>query len=1311
MKWAFLAALICAAYLIFATFHNLRQTEKESNQVKNSLSRLLSLENLLVHIRSIESGQRGFMVFADTSYLRSYYAGTAGIKRDTSRLKQLGTFDASELALQQKLFHFINEKIKFSTVVIQAVNADADSITTGINAKAGLVLMDSIAHYVRVLEENDRALLQASNIHSRKLAWQSTLQLSLLACIFLLIFGITYYITTRDFKKIIASEQKLKFNASLIRNISDPIITTNKADSITNWNSYAEKLYGFTEQEVTGKNIFEVLKISEEQKLKESDGLSTGMEDYWKGESVHHHKNGSALDVEVTVSSIKNDLGNVVGYVSVIRDVTKRKEAEAQLRRLTNNLEEEVKIKSDALNSVFARITDAFIAFDNNWNYTYLNKQAAELHGKPASELLGKNVWQEFPDVMNEPFYQALLNAKKTMEPQRLQLYFSKIDKWYEDLIYPSADGVSVYYHDITERKKAELALELAHEKLNYHINNTPMGVVEFDTASRIKKWNKRAEEIFGWSEAEIISKGQVLHTLVYPEDVPVVETSLSNLAVLPQRQGFLQLRNYTRDGKLIYCEWYNSVLRDNDGNINGILSLVQDISERFLATRQLEASKIELQKSNDRFEKVATATNDAIWDWDLQKNRIWGNAAFCKLFTTDAESDFSMPDFVNRIHPEDKDWVIKTMEEVFKSQELYVNIEFKLMLANRLQYITVNDKAYVQYNDAGEPIRLLGALQDITQQKLYEKTILLEKELSDSIINSLPGIFYLYNNEGKMLRWNKNLETVTGYSPQELKEMHPINLVVEVDKERMLEKIDFVFREGEDFAESRLVTKSGVEIPFYFTGRMIHYEGEPCLVGVGLDITEKIKSLDELEKSEERYRTLIEQASDGIFISDLSGRYIDVNSNGIRLSGYSKEELMTMTIYDLLEPEDAISNPVRINELMLGKVVINERKMRRKNGEIFDVEISAKLLADGRFLGIVRDITARKRAEEELKASEEKYRLLFHKNPLPMWMLSLPERRFLDVNDAAIGIYGYTKEEFLNMDIWDIRPSDEKKHLKEQLAKIKDGERYSGVWNHIKKDGSVVRVNIISHDIVYNGKPAKLVLASDITARLEAEEKLQESHEAYKQLASHLEVVREAERTHIAREIHDELGQQLTGLKMDISWLSKKIDVQDAEVQEKIKETISLIDGTVKTVRRIATELRPSILDDLGLVPAMEWQSEEFERRSGIPTVFTSNKSSVNLSPDMSTAIFRIYQESLTNVMRHAGAGKVEASLEVDDTNVKLTINDDGKGFLVEEIANKKTLGLMGMRERATLLGGSYQINSRPGGGTSVNIVVPFKN
>jgi PAS domain S-box-containing protein len=482
--------------------------------------------------------------------------------------------------------------------------------------------------------------------------------------------------------------------------------------------------------------------------------------------------------------------------------------------------------------------------------------------------------------------------------------------------------------------------------------------------------------------------------------------------------------------------------------------------------------------------------------------------------------------------------------------------------------------------------------------------------------------------------------------------------------------------------------------------------------MGVGIDISEKVKSQEELAQSEERYRTIIEQASDAIFISDLTGHYLDVNSNGIKLSGYSKEELLNLTIYDLMPVNDMEKNPPKLDEIIAGNVTVNERLFKAKDGSLKEVEISAKLLSDGRFIGIVRDITTRKKTQEALRISEEKYRLLFNQNPMPMWMISLPERKFLDVNSAAIDFYGYSKEEFLGMTAYDIRPSEQIQKLKEFDSKYSsNGIIHAGVWEHQKKDATIVKVNIITHNIFYEGKEARLVLANDVTQKITAEEALKKSHEELRQLATHLEKVRETERTNIAREIHDELGQQLTGLKMDISWLNRKLKNQDEDVQVKINETIQLIDTTVKTVRRIATELRPSILDDLGLLAAMEWQSEEFEKRSEISCVFSSNVLEAKVNPDLATGIFRIYQECLTNVLRHSEATRVTSFLQIKDHILVLTITDNGIGFVEKEIADKKTLGLLGMKERTNLLGGTYEITSRPGKGTSVLIIVPLRD
>jgi PAS domain S-box-containing protein len=230
-----------------------------------------------------------------------------------------------------------------------------------------------------------------------------------------------------------------------------------------------------------------------------------------------------------------------------------------------------------------------------------------------------------------------------------------------------------------------------------------------------------------------------------------------------------------------------------------------------------------------------------------------------------------------------------------------------------------------------------------------------------------------------------------------------------------------------------------------------------------------------------------------------------------------------------------------------------------------------------------------------------------------------------------------------------------------------------------------------------------------DVTERKIAESKLQESSEQLRELSRHLQDVREKERMKIAREIHDELGQQLTGLKMDIAWLMKKAGQDDPVIKTKFDNTLLLIDATVNSIRRIVTELRPSIIDDLGLNAAIEWQISEFTERLGIEIEYENKFDDKNTSADISIGLFRILQESLTNIAKHAGAKKMKIKIEQLDNTVHLFVQDDGIGFDTKEKQTDQTFGLLGIQERTGMMQGQCNITSMPSGGTTIEIKIPL--
>lgn len=461
------------------------------------------------------------------------------------------------------------------------------------------------------------------------------------------------------------------------------------------------------------------------------------------------------------------------------------------------------------------------------------------------------------------------------------------------------------------------------------------------------------------------------------------------------------------------------------------------------------------------------------------------------------------------------------------------------------------------------------------------------------------------------------------------------------------------------------------------------------------------------IEQTEE-ITSIFDRISEGFVSFDNNFNVTFANPYTEKLIGISREKIIGMNFLNFFK---GARNPNILMKIKKAKEE-NINSEFEEYSEYFKKWIHVKVYPSFRGTALFfLDITDKKESESKLIENEKKYRLLFQNNPIPMWVIDLSNQAIIDVNEAAIQHYGYSFNEFIGKSFVELRPPEEQE--KEiNLSEINSDENFNaGVWNHMKKNGERIQVEILAYSMIYEGKNCRLILSNDISEKIKSKEELEASRDQLRNLSSYLEKVRETERTNIAREIHDELGQQLTGLKMDVSWISKRIKNKEPLIEEKIQGMSKLIDDTVKTVRKIASELRPGILDDLGLVAALDWQSKEFEKRTGIKCYFTTDNIDHHFNKTISTGIFRIYQEALTNVARHSKASRVDSSIFINnDEMIDITIKDNGIG-MSNENQGRSTLGLVGMKERAFMLDGQLVIESNEGNGTRINLKIPYHN
>jgi len=385
-----------------------------------------------------------------------------------------------------------------------------------------------------------------------------------------------------------------------------------------------------------------------------------------------------------------------------------------------------------------------------------------------------------------------------------------------------------------------------------------------------------------------------------------------------------------------------------------------------------------------------------------------------------------------------------------------------------------------------------------------------------------------------------------------------------------------------------------------------------------------------------------------------------------------------------------------------------------RANGEEFPVEASiSQVVVGGKklFSVILRDVMHRKQADEALRDSAERYQRLVELVPDAIWIereghIAFVNRACLQLlgADSVAQLLGRSPLEFIHPDFRSLA-------IARRQRLLVDPQRNAYVEKRIvtlageHKDVEIAETSF--HD---EGAVAFLAVVHEITARKVAEQELRESREQLRQLSAALQAAREEEQKRIARELHDELGQALTALKMDVAAIAGELSPEQVGAINRTSDMARLLENTVAAVRRIATQLRPLMLDDLGLIPTIGWLANDFSKRTGIAVDVTLPDPDTVVDAKLATVFFRVLQESLTNVARHSGANRVQILVECSDTHMRLRVCDNGRGFHASATQATKTFGLLGMRERAGMTGGSLTIESEPGAGTSIEMLIPLQ-
>jgi PAS domain S-box-containing protein len=612
-----------------------------------------------------------------------------------------------------------------------------------------------------------------------------------------------------------------------------------------------------------------------------------------------------------------------------------------------------------------------------------------------------------------------------------------------------------------------------------------------------------------------------------------------------------------------------------------------------------------------------------------------------------------------------------------------------------------------------GEVVAIMAMAQDVTERVRTEEKLIQSQSLLAEAEHLAHIGSWSWDIVNDRVFWSDEHYRIYGLRPQEMPMTYDrvLSCIHPDDRAGIQDKVDQAFRDLEPHeCWLRTLSPDG-------TTRVVHARSQAVcdeagkltrMFGTSQDITERRRNEEAIEQSHRRFQAVFENSLDGILLMDDSGRLVDVNPSIFQLLGYSREELLTLTIQDVTTPQDRERIPDLMEQLLATGTQSGEYTLLCKDGTTRVTEYRAVAnMLPGLHLAVHRDLTTRKRAEDETRILNSAL-----ENAVEGIARLDIQGRYLAVNRAYAGMLDYRPEELVGRDWQSTTHGKDVEKVKAAYQQMLSQGRAEAELPGVRKDGSVIweQITMVKAHDEQGQWIGHYCFMKDITPRKRAEEALRDSAERLQVLSRRVVEVQEQERRHIARELHDEIGQVLSAISINLHTVKA---ICDTAARFRIDESIDIVNHATQQVRNLSLSLRPSMLDDLGLAATLRWLVLRHADRAGLVAHFNFQSSGAPLPPNVAIAGFRVAQEAVNNVVRHARAKHIWVKLRQSDHEVNLAVRDDGVGFDPEaarrRAARGESFGLLGIQERVELLGGRAEIRSQPRRGTRIRVWLPM--